>query len=223
MTESSAAIGEAPQVRPGDLSPEERQRRRMLTGVTAAVGVIGAGFTAVPFIESWLPSESALSAGAPVEIDVSPIEPGQLITFLWRKRPIWVLHRTPEQLAVLPTLNPQLKDPSCKEPQQAPGLPNWNPVTRAVLPRYFIAVAICTHLGCLPDYRPTPGSVNSSWRGGFFCPCHGSRYDLSGRVMEGSPAPLNLPVLPYYYRNARTVVIGEMENGSLLDWAPQIW
>ena len=195
----------------------------MLTAVTTAVGAVGAAFAAVPFIESWLPSESAVSGGAPVEIDVSKIEPGQLITVLWRKRPVWVLHRTPDQLALLPHLNSQLKDPDCRQPQQVPGLPNWNPVTRAVNPQYFVAVGICTHLGCIPKYRPAPGSVNASWKGGFFCPCHGSRYDLSGRVMDGSPAPLNLPVLPYYYRDERTLVAGEMRDGSMQDWSPDVW
>lgn len=223
MAESGGVGAMALENTPGVVPPENPERRRLLTTMTTAVGVIGAGFAAVPFVESWLPSESAVSGGAPVEIDVSKIDVGQMITVMWRKRPVWVLHRTAKQLAVLPTLNPQLKDPMCKEPQQAPGLPNWNPVTRAVKPEYFVAVGICTHLGCIPKYRPTPGSVNASWKGGFFCPCHGSRYDLSGRVLDGSPAPLNLPVIPYYYRDERTLVAGEMQNGKLQDWAPEVW
>jgi ubiquinol-cytochrome c reductase iron-sulfur subunit len=223
LAESGSVSAGALELGPGDLEPSNPERRRMLTAVTTAVGLVGAAFTAVPFVESWLPSESAVSGGAPVEVDVTKVELGQMITVLWRKRPVWVLHRTPEQLAILPTLNPQLKDPSCAEPQQAPGLPGWNPVTRAVKPEYFVAVGICTHLGCIPKYRPEAGSVTADWKGGFFCPCHGSRYDLSGRVMDGSPAPLNLPVLPYYYRDERTLVAGVMQNGTLQDWAPEVW
>jgi ubiquinol-cytochrome c reductase iron-sulfur subunit len=223
LAESGSVSAGALELGSADLEPANPERRRMLIAVTTAVGAVGAAFTAVPFIESWLPSESAVSGGAPVEIDVTKVELGQMITVLWRKRPVWVLHRTPEQLAILPTLNPQLKDPNCEEPQQAPGLPGWDPVTRAVKSEYFVAVGICTHLGCIPKYRPEAGSVTPDWKGGFFCPCHGSRYDLSGRVMDGSPAPLNLPVLPYYYRDARTLVAGEMENGSLQDWTPEVW
>lgn len=223
MVESGGVRAEALDAESGGLSPANEERRRILVTMTTAVGVIGAGFTAVPFIESWLPSESAVSGGAPIEIDVSKIEKGQMITVLWRKRPVWVLHRTSAQLAVLPLLAPRLKDPNCEEPQQAPGLPAWSPVTRATRPEYFVAVGICTHLGCIPHYHPEPGSVRPDWPGGFFCPCHGSRYDLSGRVMQGSPAPLNLPVLPYYYRDERTLVAGEMQNGTLEDWSPRIW
>lgn len=195
----------------------------MLTTVTAAVGAVGVGFAAVPFIESWLPSESALSGGAPATIDVGGLAPGEMTTVIWRKRPVWVLHRTAAQIALLPEFNSQLKDPLSEEPQQAPELPNWNPVQRSVKPEFFVAVGICTHLGCIPKYRPEPDSVNPTWRGGFFCPCHGSRYDLAGRVMDGSPAPLNLPVIPYYYKDARTIIAGEMENGSDQNWQPDGW
>ncbi len=199
------------------------ERRKMLTTMTTAVGVVGVGIAAVPFVESLLPSASAVAGGAPVEIDIGGLAPGQMLTMIWRKRPVWVLHRTEAQLAVLPGLNSQLKDPFSQEPQQAPRLPNWNPIQRSVKPAFLVAVGICTHLGCIPKYRPEPGSVSASWRGGFFCPCHGSRYDLSGRVMDGSPAPLNLPVIPYYYKNARTIVAGEMANGSDQNWQPQGW
>lgn len=209
-----------PDDRLSEINPE---RRRMLTTVTTVFGAVGVGFAAVPFVESLLPSASALAGGAPVEIDVGGLAPGQMLTVTWRKRPVWVLHRTEAQLAVLPTLNSQLKDPMSREPQQAPGLPNWNPVQRSVKPEFLVVVGICTHLGCIPKYRPEPGSVNPSWRGGFFCPCHGSRYDLAGRVMDGSPAPLNLPVIPYYYKSARTIVAGEMENGGEQNWQPDGW
>ncbi len=199
------------------------ERRKILTTMTTAVGAVGVGIAAVPFVESLLPSASAVAGGAPIEIDISGLVPGQMLTMIWRKRPVWVLHRTAAQLAVLPGLNSRLKDPFSQEPQQAPHLPNWNPIQRSVKPEFLVAVGICTHLGCIPKYRPEPGSVSASWRGGFFCPCHGSRYDLSGRVMDGSPAPLNLPVIPYYYKDARTIVAGEMANGSDQNWQPQGW
>ncbi len=209
---------------PNDPSLEVNpERRRMLTGVVTAVGAVGVGFAAVPFVESLLPSASAVAGGAPVEIDIGGLAPGQMLTVTWRKRPVWVLHRTGAQLAVLPQLNSQLKDPLSREPQQAPNLPNWNPVQRSVKPEFLVAVGICTHLGCIPKYRPEAGSVAPGWRGGFFCPCHGSRYDLSGRVMDGSPAPLNLPVLPYYYKDARTIIAGEMANGADQNWQPSGW
>ncbi|MGH8226793.1 MAG: ubiquinol-cytochrome c reductase iron-sulfur subunit [Steroidobacteraceae bacterium] len=205
---------------PSEVDPE---RRKILTAVTTAVGVVGAGFAAVPFVESWLPSASALAGGAPVEIDLTGLGPGQIMTTEWRKKPVWVLHRTAAQIAVLPSLNSQLKDPMSKEPQQPTALPNWNPVQRSVKPEFWVAVGICTHLGCIPQYKPEPGSVDASWRGGFHCPCHGSRYDLSGRVMDGSPAPLNLPVIPYYYKTDSIIVAGDLADGSDLSWAPSVW
>lgn len=200
-------------------------RRRMLVASTAAVGAVGVALTAVPFVETMEPSETARALGAPVDIDISKLEPGQMMSASWRRRPVWVLHRTEAQLAELPKLNGQLKDPFSKQEQQPAGLPKWNPIQRSIKPQYLVVVGICTHLGCIPKYRPQPGfaQLGPSWPGGFFCPCHGSRYDLSGRVMDGSPAPLNLPVPPYYYKDSNTVTAGELEDGTDQNWEPNTW
>jgi len=205
--------------------PSDPGRRRFLTATTAVVGAIGVAAAAVPFIESWEPSARALAGGAPVEADIGKLEEGQMMSFLWRRKPVWVLRRTKEQLAELPKLNDQLKDPMSQEPQQPPNLPHWDPVQRSIKPEYLVLVGICTHLGCVPDYRPTPGSseLGASWPGGFFCPCHGSRYDLAGRVMQGSPAPLNLPVPPHFYRSETVIRAGELADGSDKNWSPNTW
>ncbi|MGH8138293.1 MAG: ubiquinol-cytochrome c reductase iron-sulfur subunit [Steroidobacteraceae bacterium] len=201
------------------------ERRRTLTAVTAAVGVCGVIAAAIPFVDSWEPSARARAGGAPVKIDLRKLEPGQMIAVQWRKRPVWILHRTAAQVDDLPKLNGRLKDPLSRQPQQPPGLSGWNPVQRSIRPEFLVAVGICTHLGCIPKYRPTSGSaeLGAGWPGGFFCPCHGSRYDLAGRVMDGSPAPLNLPVIPHYYERRRVLVAGEMANGSQQSWSPKIW
>ncbi|MGH8299553.1 MAG: ubiquinol-cytochrome c reductase iron-sulfur subunit [Steroidobacteraceae bacterium] len=200
-------------------------RRRMLTTTTAAVGAVGVALAAVPFIESMEPSESARALGAPVSMDISKLAPGQIMSTEWRQKPVWVLHRTEAQLAELPKLNGQLKDPLSKEDQQAPHLSAWNPIARAINPKYLVVVGICTHLGCIPKYRPQLNAPDlpAGWPGGFFCPCHGSRYDLSGRVMDGSPAPLNLPVPPYYFKNPNTITAGELADGSEQNWEPNTW
>jgi ubiquinol-cytochrome c reductase iron-sulfur subunit len=201
------------------------QRRRLLRGATAAMAAVGAALTAVPFIESWEPSERARALGAPVEIDIGGLQPGALLITQWRQKPIIVLRRSAEQLAELPRLNDQLKDPLSRQQQQAPNLPHWNPIQRSIKPEYLLVVDICTHLGCTPKYRPkaNAGALGPSWPGGFFCPCHGSRYDLAGRVMDGSPAPLNLPVPPHYYRSPTVIVAGDLVNGSESNWTPEQW
>ncbi|MGH8141624.1 MAG: ubiquinol-cytochrome c reductase iron-sulfur subunit [Steroidobacteraceae bacterium] len=206
-------------------SEPDLQRRAMLRTATTALGLIGVGVAAVPFVESWNPSESALALGAPVEIDISALKPGTMLTAQWRQKPVWVLHREQSQLAELPRLNGRLKDPLSKEPQQAPDLAHWNPIQRSVMPQYLVLVGICTHLGCIPKYRPTPGdpTIAANWPGGFFCPCHGSRYDLAGRVMDGSPAPLNLPVPPHYYRKPTVIVAGATPDGASSNWSPDQW
>ena len=206
-------------------SPPNLERRRLLAVATAGVGAIGVAATAVPFIESWEPSESARAFGTPTEIDIRKLAAGEMLTAAWRHKPVWVLHRTEAQIAELPTLNDRLKDPLSKQPQQCPDLANWNPIRRSIKPEFLVLVGICTHLGCVPLYRPTPDSptMGAGWPGGFLCPCHGSRYDLSGRVMDGSPAPLNLPVPPHYYREGSLIIAGELSDGSEQSWSPQIW
>ncbi len=182
-------------------------RRKFLTVATTAVGGVGLAATAIPFIESMAPSERARAAGAPVEVDIGGIAPGTLLTVEWRGRPVWILHRTDEMLASLSSHDAMLADPASRTDQQPPYAANrW----RAVKPPYLILVAICTHLGCIPSFRPQPASpdLGPDWPGGFYCPCHGSRFDLAGRVFRNVPAPRNLEVPPHSYLSDTRVVIG---------------
>ncbi len=210
---------------PSDESEPDLARRRMLTAATAAVGAVGVGLAATPFIESMEPNETARALGAPVTIDISKLKPKEMLVASWRRRPIYVLRRTEAELKTLPTLNGQLKDPLSKADQQPANLPGWNPIQRSIVPEYLVVVGICTHLGCMPKLHASVGDplLGASWPGGYYCPCHGSRYDLAGRVMDGSPAPLNLPVPPHYYKDAKTIVAGELANGSEQNWEPNTW
>ncbi|OGT19899.1 MAG: ubiquinol-cytochrome c reductase iron-sulfur subunit [Gammaproteobacteria bacterium RBG_16_57_12] len=176
----------------------DKSKRRLLGVAAGAMGGVGAAGVAIPFIASMSPSARAQAAGAPVEVDISKMEPGQRLTVEWRGKPVWILRRTPEMLAALPTLAGELRDPNSEEEQQ----PDYakNPL-RSVIPEYLVLVGICTHLGCSPGFRPefAPADLGPGWKGGFFCPCHGSRFDLAGRVYKGVPAPLNLEVPPHRY------------------------
>ena len=185
-------------------------RRKFLTSATIATGAVGVAFTAVPFIESWSPSESARAQGLPVEVDLTKIEPGQMITPVWRKTPIYVVRRTPEMMAQVSGHDPQLKDPNSAESIQPPYAKN---TLRSRTGEFLVLIGVCTHLGCLPKQRFAQGELYPSWPGGFFCPCHGSRFDLAGRVFDGSPASTNLRVPPYSYPNPRTLRVGEDEKG----------
>jgi ubiquinol-cytochrome c reductase iron-sulfur subunit len=184
------------------------KKRRMLVAATSAVGVVGAGFVAVPFIVSMNPSARAKAAGAPVEADIGKLEPGQLLRVKWRGKPVWVVRRTQEMLDSLPALNDQLQDPDSNDSEQPSYCKNEH---RSVKPDLFIAVGICTHLGCSPTFRPdvAPADLGADWKGGFFCPCHGSRFDLAGRVYKGVPAPLNLVIPPYQFLSESALLIGE--------------
>lgn len=184
------------------------QRRKVLTGVTGVVGAVGATFAAVPFVSSWQPSERAKAAGAPVDVDVSQLQPGQMLTVAWRGKPVWVVRRTPGMLEKLPTFDKQLRDPASQDSLQPDYCKNES---RAINDEYFVVVGICTHLGCAPLYRPAIGSpdVGADWEGGFFCPCHGSRFDLAGRVFQSVPAPTNLEIPPHYFKTATAILIGE--------------
>jgi ubiquinol-cytochrome c reductase iron-sulfur subunit len=181
----------------------------MLVGVTAAVGAVGIVGAAVPFVKSWNPSAKAKAAGAPVTADLSGLEPGQQMVVEWRGKPVWVVRRTPEALADLKKVAGDLRDPASDESVQPDFAKNEY---RSIKPNYLILVGICTHLGCSPTYRPevAPADLGQSFRGGFFCPCHGSTYDMAGRVYKGVPAPLNLEVPPYKYIGDNVVVIGEL-------------
>jgi len=182
-------------------------RRRFLTAATTVIGGVGVGFALVPFISSMAPSAKARAAGAPIRADISKVESGQMIRVKWRGKPIWVVNRTKEMLDVLPTLDGDLRDPDSLEPQQPAYAKNGY---RSIKPEYLVLIGICTHLGCSPTYRPdiAPADLGKDWKGGFFCPCHGSRFDLAGRVFKGVPAPLNLVVPPYRYLSDTEIEVG---------------
>lgn len=181
-------------------------RRRFLTAATSVLGGVGVVYATAPFICSWMPSAKAQALGAPVKIDVSKLEPGAQLTVEWRGQPIWVIRRTKEMLDKLPSLDKLLRDPHSEQLQQQP--PYAGNEYRSIKPEYFVVVGICTHLGCVPMYRPDIGSLDPSWPGGFFCPCHGSKYDLAGRVYKGVPAPVNLLVPPYTFLSESIIEVG---------------
>ena len=184
-------------------------RRRFLVASTSVVAAVGAGFVAVPFLSSWSPSERAKNAGAPVEVDISALEEGRMMTVEWQSKPVWIVRRTKETLANLVKNNDHLRDPESKiESQQPPYAQN---ATRSRKPEFLVLVGICTHLGCSPTFRPEigPEDLGADWLGGFFCPCHSSRFDLAGRVFQGVPAPLNLVVPPHYYVSDNVILVGE--------------
>ena len=183
-------------------------RRRFLTVATSAVGGVAAAGVAVPFLMSFAPSERAKAAGAPVEVDISKLESGQKINVEWRGKPVWVLSRTPEQLKNLSKIEGDLLDPKCEAPQQPDYCKN---ATRSIKPEILVAVGICTHLGCSPTHRPdiAPADLGPKWVGGFYCPCHGSKFDLSARVYNGVPAPKNMEIPPHKYLSDTVLLIGE--------------
>jgi ubiquinol-cytochrome c reductase iron-sulfur subunit len=183
-------------------------RRRFLTAATTTIGAIGTGFVLVPFVSSMQPSAKARAAGAPVRADISKLEPGQMLRVKWRGKPVWIVDRTKAMLDELPKLDTRLVDPHSEMPQQPEYAKNeW----RSIKPEYLVLIGICTHLGCSPTYRPdvAPADLGPDWPGGFFCPCHGSRFDLAGRVYQGMPAPKNLQVPPYRYLSDTEIMIGE--------------
>ncbi|MBB1126720.1 ubiquinol-cytochrome c reductase iron-sulfur subunit [Thiospirillum jenense] len=185
-----------------------KTRRRILVAATSVVGAVGAGYVAVPFIASMNPSAKARAAGAPVEANISQLEPGALLRVKWRGQPIWIVHRTAEMLNALPTRDSDLVDPSSQVLQQPSYCQNS---TRSIKANYFVVIGICTHLGCSPTYRPefAPEDLGDKWKGGWFCPCHGSKFDLAGRVFKGVPAPTNLVIPKHTYLNDTTLLIGE--------------
>jgi ubiquinol-cytochrome c reductase iron-sulfur subunit len=183
-------------------------RRRFLTASATVVGGVGVAYLAVPFIAAWSPSERAQAAGAPVEADISKLDPGAMMTMEWRGKPVWLIRRTDRMLEALPTLNPLLRDPNSEVAAQQPEYAQNE--YRSIKPALLVLVGICTHLGCSPTYRPdfAPPDLGPDWKGGFFCPCHGSRFDLAGRVFQGVPAPTNLEVPPYQFLDDTRILIG---------------
>ena len=192
---------------------DEKRRRLLLIATGVAAGAAGGG-TAVPFVASWFPSARALAAGAPVEFDISKMEPGQQVTVEWRGKPVWVIKRTPEMLEQLAKHDALLVDPESKDAEQpayvkGPG--------RSIKPEIFVVTGVCTHLGCSPTLKKEIGAASdmgAEWPGGYYCPCHNSRFDLSARVFKGSPAPKNLVVPAHRYASDTTIVIGEDTKGA---------
>ena len=188
----------------------------MLYIATGAVAAVGAVSVIVPLVSQMEPDAATIAAGAPIDVDLSQVQPGQQILVKWRGHPIFIVNRPPEALKVLqePDLVSKLADPHSKVMQQPEYAENWH---RSVKPEYLVLVGVCTHLGCIPTFQPDKGSVDASWPGGYFCPCHGSKYALAGRVYRGVPAPYNLPVPPYTFTNDKTVRIGDNPTGQAFD------
>lgn len=181
-------------------------RRRFLIKATGVIGGLGAMCAAFPFLSSWKPSARAMAAGGPVEVDLSALEIGQQLTVQWRGKPIWIIRRSELMISSLSKLTDQLRDPNSNNKQQPSYTTNEY---RSIKPEYFVAIGVCTHLGCIPTYRPDIGGIDKDWQGGFFCPCHGSTYDLAGRVFKGVPAPSNLEVPPYSFVAEKKIIIGQ--------------
>jgi ubiquinol-cytochrome c reductase iron-sulfur subunit len=186
----------------------DASRRQFLTTATIATGAIGAAFAVAPFLASWKPSARAKALGAPVEVDFSQLEPGALVKVEWRGKAVYVVHRTSQMLAQLKEMAPRLRDPESEASEQPAYAKN---ATRSIKPEHLVLVGVCTHLGCAPLDRFTPGDVTTGvadWPGGFYCPCHGSKFDMAGRVFKDVPAPTNLTVPPYQYLSDSQVQIG---------------
>lgn len=188
----------------------DQKRRCFLRRATTAVGGIGLAAAAVPFLSYWMPSEDTVAAGEPIEIDLSALTPRQQLTVPWRGMPIWVIYRDQPMLDSLQKLTDKLRDPLSVQDQQPEYCKN---IHRSIKPQFLIAIGICTHLGCVPTYRPDVASVSPDWLGGFYCPCHGSKYDLAGRVYQGVPAPLNLKIPNHMYLSDTKIKIGEDASG----------
>ena len=188
--------------------------RRTLLIATGALGAVGAVAVAAPFVLSMTPSARARAAGAPVEVDISKVEPGMMITVEWRGRPVWIIHRTQEMLDALPKMDERVADPQSNQPLQPEYAKNES---RALKPEYLVIIGICSHLGCSPSEKMKAGpdsGLGDDWLGGFLCPCHGSKFDLAGRVFKGMPAPVNLTIPPYKYLTDTRLIIGEDTKGA---------
>ncbi|WP_368561873.1 ubiquinol-cytochrome c reductase iron-sulfur subunit [Pseudoxanthomonas sp. UTMC 1351] len=194
--------------------PVNTGRRRFLTATTAVVGAVGAGFAAVPFIKSWNPSTRAKLAGAPVTADITGLQEGQRLIMEWRGQPIWIVKRSKAMLDALPTLDARLRDPESTNTDQQPEYIKGE--ARSIKPEISVLVGLCTHLGCSPEMAAEikPEPYDPDWKGGYFCPCHKSRFDMAGRVFQGVPAPTNLVVPPHHYENDTTIIIGVDPKGA---------
>jgi ubiquinol-cytochrome c reductase iron-sulfur subunit len=189
------------------MSDKINNNRRNLLIATGVTGVIGAGFGVIPFLKSWMPSERAKASGGPVEVNISKVQIGQMLIVPWRGQPVFLVNRSEIQTDVLQSLNNKLKDPEDKSSIQPEYI---NRTFRVRKNNFFVVIGICTHLGCVPKYFPelTPQYFDKEWAGGFYCPCHGSKFDISGRVFSGSPANRNLDIPPYRYLDENTIEVG---------------
>ena len=187
----------------------DKDKRRFLVASTSVVGAVGAGFVAVPFVASWMPSERAKNAGAPIEADISRLEEGRMMTVEWQSKPVWIVRRSEKTVADLESNNANLRDPASDNVDQQPEYAKNQ--HRSIKPEVLVLVGICTHLGCSPTFRPdiAPADLGEDWLGGFFCPCHSSRFDMAGRVFQGVPAPTNLSVPPHYYVSDNVILVGK--------------
>lgn len=203
-----------PPFRP-DMKVENPGRRKMLVAAATGVSAVGAAYVAVPFLSSWLPSERAKAIGAPVEVDISKLAAGALQTTLWQGKLVYILRRTDEMLATLPQLDGELRDPTSLKSVQPDYAANED---RALRKEFFVSLGICTHLGCAPELQSKEQGRSvrgdAGWLGGFFCPCHGSKFDYAGRVFKGVPAPINLEIPPYKFKGDNVVVVGDDSKGS---------
>ncbi len=197
----------------------DHSKRRMLIAATTAVGGVAAVGAGAPFVLSLQPSEKAKAAGAPVEVDISSIEPGTMISVEWQGKPVWIVRRTKEMLDLLSNHNDVLADPDAAVPQQPEYCHN---ATRSIKPEILVVLGICTHLGCSPTFRPevAPADLGPNWPGGWFCPCHGSRFDLAARVFKGVPAPTNLIIPPHMYLSDTRLLIGDDDKSKLKGGQP---
>jgi ubiquinol-cytochrome c reductase iron-sulfur subunit len=204
---------------PPTISSQEPTRRDFLYIATVTVGLVGAAATLIPLVDQMNPDASTLAAGGPVDLDVSKVAEGAQVVIRWRQRPIFVFHRAQQTLQALQSkqMISLLADPNSEQPQQPPYATNWH---RSIKPEFGVLVGICTHLGCIPLFYPHPSGTTpvSNWPGGYFCPCHGSKYDPAGRVFNGVPAPYNLPVPPYHFVNETTIRVGENPKNSTWDF-----
>jgi ubiquinol-cytochrome c reductase iron-sulfur subunit len=191
----------------------DQSRRKFLTVATSATAAVGVVFAATPFVSSWQPSERAKALGAPVSVDLSKLEVGQMVTYVWRKQPIYIFRRSPEAVAALASHDNRLKDPQSADSDQPSYAQNEHRSRRNDV---AVLIATCTHLGCLPKQHFEPADVvlGADWPGGFLCPCHGSRFDMAGRVFNGSPASVNLKIPPYSFPDPNTLLIGQDETAA---------
>ncbi len=195
---------EVPSLKPESIP--DAKKRRFFTWLVNLLGSVGVLLAAFPFLSAWRPGAKARAAAAPVTVDLTELTPGEIKKISWRGKPVWVIQRSTVQLGLLHKHLDKLRDPDSKTEQQPPYANNAH---RSIKPKYLVLVGVCTHLGCSPSYKPEQGDLGQEWPGGFFCPCHGSTFDLAGRVFKDVPAPINLAVPPHYYKDANTLVIGE--------------